>query len=70
MQLPFSVLNMIVGDVFSILWELKMLGKTGSSLKILTSKVLLTVSQTVLQATIMDTLMSTLQLPICQYIAS
>ena len=70
MQLPFSVLNMIVGDVFSILWELKMLGETGSSLKILTSKVLLTVSQTVLQTTIMDTLMSTLQLPICQYIAS
>ena len=69
-RLPFSVLNLIVGDVFSILWELEMLGETGSLLKILTSEVLLTVSQTVLQVTIMDTLMSTLQLPICQYIAS
>ena len=69
-RLPFSVLDPIVGDVFSILWELEMLGETGSLLKILTSEVLLTVSQTVLQVTIMDTLMSTLQLPICQYIAS
>ena len=69
-RLPFSVLNLIVGDVFSILWELEMLGETGSLLKILTSKVLSTVSQTMLQATIMGTLMSTLQLPICQYIAS
>ena len=68
--LPFSVLNPIVGDVFSILWELKMLEETGSLLKILTSEVLLTVGQTMLQATIMGTLMSTLQLPICQYIAS
>ena len=68
--LPFSVLNPIVGDVFSILWELEMLGETGSLLKILTSEVLSTVGQTVLQATIMGTLMSTLQLPICQYIAS
>ena len=68
--LPFSVLNLIVGDVFSILWELEMLGETGSSLKILTSEVLSTVGQTMLQGTIMGTLMSTLQLPICQYIAS
>ena len=69
-QLPFSVLDPIVGDVFSILWELKMLEETGSSLKILTSDVLLTVSKTVLQVTIMGTLMSTLQLLIYQYIAS
>ena len=69
-QLPFSVLDPIVGDVFSILWELEMLGETGSLLKILTSKVLSTIGQTMLQVTIMGTLMSTLQLPICQYIAS
>ena len=68
-RLPFSVLDPIVGDVFSVLWEPEMLGETGSALKILTSEVLSTVGQTVLQATIMGTLMGALQLPICQYIA-
>lgn len=65
-RLPFSVLDPIVGDVFSVLWEPEMLGETGSALKILTTEVLSSVTTTALQATVMYTLMSALQWPICQ----
>ncbi|EJD03554.1 DUF726-domain-containing protein [Fomitiporia mediterranea MF3/22] len=63
-RLPFSVLDPVVGDVFSVLWEPEMLGETGSALKILTSEVLSQVGQSVLQATVMAGLMSALQWPI------
>ena len=63
-RLPFSVLDPVVGDVFSVLWEPQMLGETGSIFKILTSEVLSQVGQTVLQATVMTALMSALQWPI------
>ena len=64
-RLPFSVLDPIVGDVFSVLWEPDMLGETGSALRIISSEVLSQVGQTVLQATVMTALMSALQWPIC-----
>ena len=63
-RLPFSVLDPIVGDVFSVLWEPEMLRETGSALKILSAEVLSQISQTVLQATVMTALMSALQWPI------
>ncbi|KZT27619.1 DUF726-domain-containing protein [Neolentinus lepideus HHB14362 ss-1] len=63
-RLPFSVLDPIVGDVFSVLWEPEMIRETGSALKILTSEVLSQIGQTVLQATVMATLMTALQWPI------
>jgi hypothetical protein len=63
-RLPFSVLDPIVGDVFSVLWEPEMIRETGSTLKILTGKVLSQIGITVLQATIMTGLMSALQWPI------
>lgn len=63
-RLPFSVLDPIVGDVFSILWEPEMMGETGNALKILTTEVLTQLGQTVLQATVMTALMSALQWPI------
>lgn len=66
-RLPFSVLDPVVGDVFSVLWEPEMLGETGSALTILTTEVLSQVSQTVLQATVMTALMSALQWPIRKY---
>jgi Protein of unknown function (DUF726) len=65
-RLPFSVLDPIVGDVFSVLWEPEMIRETGSALKILTTEVLTQLSQTVLQATVMTALMSALQWPISQ----
>lgn len=63
-RLPFSVLDSLVGDVFSVRWEPEMMGEMGNALKILTSEVLSQVSTTVLQATVMTALMSALQWPI------
>ena len=66
-RLPFSVLDPVVGDVFSILWEPEMIRETGSALKILTTEVLSQLAQTALQATVMaGLLMSALQWPISQ----
>ena len=66
-RLPFSVLEPVVGDVFSVLWEPEMIRETGSALKILTGEVLTQIGQTVLQATVMTALMSALQWPISPY---
>ncbi|TFY75706.1 hypothetical protein EWM64_g8307, partial [Hericium alpestre] len=63
-RLPFSVLDPVVGDVFSVLWEPEMIRETGSALRILTTEVLTQIGQTVLQATVMTALMSALQWPI------
>ncbi|KAI0778857.1 hypothetical protein BD413DRAFT_466243 [Trametes elegans] len=63
-RLPFSVIDPVVGDVFSVLWEPEMIRETGSALKILTSEVLSQLAQTALQATVMTALMSALQWPI------
>ena len=65
-RLPFSVLDPVVGDVFSVLWEPEMIRETGSALSILTGEVLTQIGQTVLQATVMTALMSALQWPISQ----
>ena len=66
-RLPFSVLDPVVGDVFSVLWEPDMIRETGSAIKIMTSEVLTQLGQTVLQATIMTGLMTALQWPISVY---
>lgn len=66
-RLPFSVLDPIVGDVFSVRWEPEMMGEMGSAFKILTGEVLSQVSTTVLQATVMTALMSALQWPISAF---
>ncbi|KAG8984855.1 hypothetical protein FRB93_006204 [Tulasnella sp. JGI-2019a] len=63
-RLPFSVLDPIVGDVFSVLWEPEMMAEMGNALKILTSEILSQVTTTVLQATVMTALMSALQWPL------
>ncbi|KAM5539970.1 hypothetical protein V8D89_006473 [Ganoderma adspersum] len=63
-RLPFSVLDPVIGDVFSVLWEPEMIRETGSALKILTGEVLTQLAQTALQATVMTALMSALQWPI------
>jgi len=65
-RLPFSVLDPIVGDVFSVFWEPEMMSEMGSALKILTSEILTQVGQQVLQATVMTALMSALQWPISE----
>ena len=65
-RLPFSVLDPIVGDVFSVLWEPEMIRETGSALKILTGEVLTQLGQTVLHATLAASLMTALSWPISQ----
>ncbi|KAI9511867.1 hypothetical protein F5148DRAFT_1297728 [Russula earlei] len=63
-RLPFTVLDPVVGDVFSVLWEPEMIRETGSALRILTAEILSQIGQTVLAATAMTALMSALQWPI------
>lgn len=66
-RLPFSVLDPIVGDVFTVLWEPEMMNEMGNALRILTTEVLTQVGQTVLQATAMTALMSALQWPLSEW---
>lgn len=63
-RLPFSTIDPIVGDVFSVLWEPEMMAEMGGALKILTSEILTQVGQQVLAATVMTALLSALQWPI------
>ena len=66
-RLPFSVLDPIVGDVFSVRWEPEMMGETGNALSILSTEVLSQVSTTVLQYTLLTGLMGALTWPMCTY---
>ncbi|WVR03918.1 hypothetical protein IAU60_000917 [Kwoniella sp. DSM 27419] len=63
-RLPFSVLDPVVGDVYSVHWEPEMMAEMGSALKIFGSEILTQVGQQVLSATIMTALMSALQWPL------
>lgn len=63
-RLPFSVLDPIVGDVFSVRWEPEMMEEMGNAIKLLTKEILSQISTTLLQATVMTTLMSALTWPI------
>lgn len=69
-RLPFSVLDPIVGDVFSVLWEPEMIQETGSAMRILTGEILTQLGQTVLQHTVMTALMGALQWPISEFSSS
>lgn len=63
-RLPFSVLDPLVGDVFSVRWEPEMMGETGNALQILSTELLTGVSTTVLQYTVLTGLMSGLTMPL------
>lgn len=67
MRLPFSVLDPVVGDVFSVRWEPEMMEEMGNALQILSTEVLSQVGQTVLQATFLSALMGAIQWPLCVY---
>ncbi len=69
-RLPFSVLDPVVGDVFSVLWEPEMIRETGSALQIMTTEVLSQIGQTVLAATAATALMAALQWPISKHTPS
>ncbi|GEQ67153.1 hypothetical protein JCM33374_g816 [Metschnikowia sp. JCM 33374] len=62
-RLPFSTVDPVMGDMFSLLWEPEMLKSMGQTIGILASEALTTSIQQILGATILTALMSALQLP-------
>ena len=63
-RLPFSTVDPIMGDVYSIHWEPDMLQSIGDTVRILATEALSTGLQQVLAATILTTLMAALALPV------
>lgn len=62
-RLPFSTVDPVMGDMFSLLWEPEMLKSMGQTIGILASEALSTSIQQILGATILTALMSAIQLP-------
>lgn len=62
-RLPFSTVDPIMGDLYSLYWEPEMLRSMGQTINILATEVLTQSIQQVLGATILMALMSSIQLP-------
>ncbi|CAI5756000.1 unnamed protein product [Candida verbasci] len=62
-RLPFSTVDPVMGDIFSLLWEPEMLESMGQTIGILASEALSTSIQQILGATILTALMSAIQIP-------
>ncbi|KAF2875025.1 hypothetical protein BDV95DRAFT_485654 [Massariosphaeria phaeospora] len=63
-RLPYSTVDPIMGDIYSILWEPEMLQSMGQTINILATEALTQGLQTVLGNTILTLLMSAIQLPV------
>ena len=63
-RLPFSTVDPVMGDIYSLLWEPDVLRSTGDTLRILATEALTQGLQQVLAATFLTTLMAGLSLPI------
>ncbi|KAK8203669.1 hypothetical protein HDK77DRAFT_486097 [Phyllosticta capitalensis] len=63
-RLPFSTVDPIMGDIYSLLWEPEMLQSMGDTISILATEALTQSLQQVLGSTILVALMGALQLPI------
>ena len=63
-RLPFSTIDPIMGDMYSVLWEPEMLQSMGDTINILATEALTQGLQQVLGSTILIALMASLQLPI------
>lgn len=63
-RLPFSTVDPIMGDIYSLLWEPEMLQSMGDTINILATEALTQTVQQVLGSTILVALMASLQLPI------
>lgn len=63
-RLPFSTVDPIMGDIYSLHWEPEMLQSTGQTIQILATEALTQTIQQILGATILTTLMAGLSLPI------
>ncbi|MCJ1401572.1 hypothetical protein MMC11_004788 [Xylographa trunciseda] len=63
-RLPFSTVDPIMGDMYSLLWEPDMLQSMGDTIRILATEALTQGLQQVLASTILTALMASLTLPI------
>ncbi|KAI9680032.1 MAG: hypothetical protein M1817_005048 [Caeruleum heppii] len=63
-RLPYSTVDPIMGDVYSLLWEPEMLQSMGQTINILATEALTQGLQQVLGSTVLVALMASLQLPI------
>lgn len=63
-RLPFSTVDPIMGDMYSIHWEPDMLKSTGQTIQILATEALTQTIQQILGSTILTALMAGLSLPI------
>ncbi|GMG48878.1 unnamed protein product [Ambrosiozyma monospora] len=62
-RLPFSTVDPVMGDLYSILWEPEMLTSMGQTIGIIANEVLTQSIQQILGSTILVALMSAIQLP-------
>ncbi|KAL4975099.1 hypothetical protein BDW66DRAFT_75723 [Aspergillus desertorum] len=63
-RLPYSTVDPIMGDIYSVLWEPEMLKSMGATINILATEALTQGLQQVLGSTILTALMASLQLPL------
>ncbi|KAI1100219.1 DUF726-domain-containing protein [Jackrogersella minutella] len=63
-RLPYSTIDPLMGDIYSILWEPEMLTSMGDTINILATEALTQGLQQVLGSTILISLMAALQLPV------
>ncbi|KAL1893228.1 hypothetical protein Cpir12675_004206 [Ceratocystis pirilliformis] len=63
-RLPFSTVDSVMGDIYSVLWEPEMLRSMGDTINILATEALTQGLQQVLGSTILISLMAALQLPV------
>ncbi|KAF2270625.1 DUF726-domain-containing protein [Lojkania enalia] len=63
-RLPYSTVDPIMGDLYSVLWEPEMLRSMGDTINILATEALTQGLQQVLGSTILIALMAALQLPV------
>ncbi|KAG9241483.1 hypothetical protein BJ878DRAFT_536507 [Calycina marina] len=63
-RLPYSTVDPIMGDIYSVLWEPEMLQSMGDTINILATEALTQGLQQLLASTILTVLMSALQLPV------
>lgn len=63
-RLPFSTVDPIMGDIYSVNWEPEMLQSTGQTIQILGTEALTQTIQQILGATVLSTLMAGLSTPL------
>lgn len=63
-RLPFSTVDPVMGDIYSVHWEPEMLRSTGQTIQILGTEALTQTIQQVLGATMLATLMAGLSMPL------